>query len=80
MPEKLLKKLPSNFDEIRKIFLEPEVTYDYNLEYGRLKEEELYQFLCKERDFSKKRVETAVRRMKTFYSRRKQMKLGKWIN
>lgn len=80
LPEKLLKKLPSNFDEIRKIFLEPEVTYDYKLEYGRLKEEELYQFLCKERDFSKKRVETAVRRMKAFYSRRKQMKLGKWIN
>jgi len=80
LPEKLYSKLPSNFDEIRKIFLEPKVIRDYKLEYGELKEEELYQFLCEKRDFSQKRVKTAVQRMKAFYSRLKQTKLSGWIS
>ena len=79
LPAKIFEKLPSNYDEIRKIFLEPEITHNYSLEYGELREDELYQFLCEERDFSRRRVETAVKRMKAFYSRRSQRKLGEWI-
>jgi len=79
LPEEIFRKIPKNYDEIRKIFLEPNVTSDYSLEHGELKEDELYQFLCEERDFSRKRVETAVKRMKAFYSRKTQRKLGEWI-
>ena len=79
LPDEIFKLVSPNFDEIRRIFLEPKVTDDYSLEYGELKEDELYRFLCDERDFSKKRVETAVKRMKAFYSRKKQRKLGEWI-
>jgi len=79
LPDEIFKLVSPNFDEIRRIFLEPKVTDDYSLEYGELREDELYRFLCDERDFSKKRVETAVKRMKAFYSRKKQRKLGEWI-
>ena len=79
LPDKIFERLTPKFEEIRKIFLEPKVTDDYSLEYGELKEEEVYRFLCDERDFSRKRVETAVKRMKAFYSRRSQRKLGEWF-
>jgi len=78
-PNEILSKLSANYDEIREIFTQPEVTQNYRLEYGGLQEEELYHFLCEERDFSTKRVETAVRRMKEFYSRKTQAELGEWL-
>jgi len=51
----------------------------YTLEYGNLLKEELYNFLYDERDSSKKGVETAVQRMRKFYSNRKQVGLKKWL-
>lgn len=79
LPNEISSKLSAKHDKIRKIFMEPKVTQNIRLEYGELQEEELYRFLCQERDFSRKRVETAVRRMKEFYSRRTQTELGKWL-
>lgn len=79
LPDEIISKLSGNYGEIRKIFIEPKVTQDYRLQYGELQEEELYRFLCQERDFSRNRVETAVRRMKEFYSRRNQAELGRWL-
>jgi len=70
LPNEISSKLSGKHHEIREIFMEPKVTQ---------KEEELYRFLCQERDFSRNRVETAVRRMKEFYSRRSQTELGKWL-
>jgi len=68
-----------NFQEVRRFFLEPKVTTDYTLRYGDLKEDELYRFLCDERDFSRERVEVVIRRMKAFYASRKQTELEKWF-
>ena len=79
LPNEISSKLTGKRDKIRKIFMEPKVTQNIRLEYGELQEEELYRFLCQERDFSRKRVETAVRRMKEFYSRRTQTELGEWL-
>ncbi len=79
LPSEISSKLSVDYDEIRKIFTDPEVTQDYKLEYRELQEKELYHFLCEERDFSRKRVETAVHRMKEFYSRKTQTKLGEWL-
>lgn len=79
LPNEISSKLSAKHDKIRKIFMEPKVTQNIRLEYGELQEEELYRFLCQERDFSRKRVETAVRRMKEFYSRRTQTELGEWL-
>jgi flap endonuclease-1 len=78
-PSEILLKLSTDYNRIREIFTEPEVTQNYRLEYGLLQEEELYHFLCEERDFSRKRVETAVQRMREFYSKKTQAELGEWL-
>lgn len=69
-------KLPESFKEIRRLFLEPDVTDDYRMEWGAPREDDLYSFLCDERSFSRGRVGVVVERMKKFYSRRS---LDNWI-
>ena len=79
LPSDIRSRVSERYESVRKIFLEPDVIAGYDLEYGGLREEALYQFLCEERDFSKKRVETVVQRMKRFYASRKQAGLERWI-
>jgi len=69
-----------NYREVRRFFLEPKVTTGYTLRYGQLQEDELYRFLCDQRDFSRERVETVIQRMKTFYASRRQTELQKWFH
>jgi len=69
-----------NYQEVRRFFLEPKVTNNYVLRYGELQEDELYRFLCDQRDFSHERVETVIQRMKKFYASRKQTELQKWFH
>ncbi len=57
-------KIPPNLRRIREIFLKPDVTAHYRLEWKEPRLEELVRFLCGERDFSEERVRTAVERMK----------------
>ncbi|TEU08622.1 flap endonuclease-1 [Candidatus Bathyarchaeota archaeon] len=64
MPEEVASRLPEEFNQIRKIYLEPDITDDYETEGGALDEEGLYSFLCGERAFSRDRVETVVERMR----------------
>ena len=80
MPDKIKTRLPTNYQSVRNVFLEPDVSEDYSISYGELQEEELYHFLCDERDFSQKRIQTAVERMKQFYSWTKQSDLKKWLS
>ena len=79
MPNKIKTKLPSNYQSVRNVFLEPDVSENYEISYGELQEEEIYHFLCEERDFSRRRIQTAVERMKKFYSWAKQSDLKKWL-
>jgi flap endonuclease-1 len=55
--------LSSDFQSIRKIFLDPDVTSDYSLKWSKPDEEKIIAFLCRERDFSEERVRRAVSRM-----------------
>jgi flap endonuclease-1 len=64
MPEEVASRLPEELDQIRQIYLEPDVTDDCETEGGILDEEGLYSFLCDERAFSRDRVETVVERMR----------------
>jgi flap endonuclease-1 len=79
LPNDIQSKIPKNYEEIREIFLNPKTTSNYNLEYGELNEGTLYQFLCDQRDFSRKNVETIVQRMRNFYQNRKRTGLEKWL-
>lgn len=60
-----IKEQVKGFEEIRRIYLKPEVTDNYNISYGNIDEKGLIKFLCEEKGFSQKRVETAVERMKS---------------
>ena len=70
LPEDVAARLPGNYDEIRRLYLEPDVTDDYTVEWGALQGDELYRFLCGERDFSRGRVDLVVDRMKRFHGQR----------
>jgi len=79
LPIKISSKVPQNYRDVRKIFLQPEVTSNYTLKYGDLHAEGLYNFLCDQRDFSGDRVKTAIERMEGFYLGRRRVGLEKWL-
>jgi flap endonuclease-1 len=78
LPTEVRAKSASHYREVREIFLNPPITLDYDLTYRPFQEEELFRFLCDERDFSHERVETIAYRMKEFH-RFKQSRLEKWF-
>jgi len=80
LPCDVRSRVSERYERVRKIFLEPNVTSDYDLTHGGLREEELRDFLCGERGFSRARVETVIKRMKCYYLTRKQAGLEKWID
>lgn len=70
LPEETLAKVPDTYQAIRDIYLDPEVTETYTVETRKLDEEGLVGFLCGERSFSPRRVETLVKRMRAAGSQR----------
>jgi len=79
LPNNIQSEIPKDYEEVREVFLNPETTSNYKLEYGELNEDKLYEFLCDQRDFSRKNVETVVERMKSFYRSKKRASLEKWF-
>jgi flap endonuclease-1 len=78
LPKEYRDQLPGQIQEIRKIFLQPNVTDHYEVRFTGLKGDELKHFLIDERGFSNDRVELAVRRMKAFYQRERSGLTG-WL-
>jgi flap endonuclease-1 len=76
LPEDVAEKLPGNYNEIRQIYLKPDVTDDYNIEWGALQIDKVRGFLCGEKSFSSERVEMVVKRMRRFHG---QKTLGDWL-
>jgi flap endonuclease-1 len=79
LPSRFTSNLPSNYQAVREIFIHPETTSEYTAKYGALHEEELFRFLCQQRGFARKRVETVVKRMKHAHEQRQQAKLENWV-
>ena len=63
IPLTLQAEFPEAPARIRQIFLAPEVSETYSLEWKEPKIDEIIEFLCKQRDFSEDRVRNAVERM-----------------
>lgn len=55
-------KPPAELERIRQIFLHPDVTSNYTLQWRDPDTESLVRFLCGDRDFNEERVRTAVER------------------
>jgi flap endonuclease-1 len=79
LPSKFLSKISPQYESVREVYLNPKTTDDYKLNYGSLREEELFSFLCDQRNFARHRVETVVQRMKEVYRLKKQTRLEKWF-
>jgi flap endonuclease-1 len=66
---------------IREIFLHPEVTDNYRVEWKEPNAEGIVDFICRERDFSEDRVRKALEKMQTGLTRAKgKTTLEKWFS
>ena len=80
---KALKLLKAEIDveriaKIREFFLNPEVTDEYDIKFGKPDVEGIIEFLCEEHDFSRERVEKAVEKLSSGIEA-KQMTLEDWF-
>ena len=79
LPAEVRSKVDERYEEVRAIFLKPEVTSEYDTRGTSLREDELFKFLCDEKGFSRVRVENAVNRIKESIEEGEQPNLGKWL-
>lgn len=62
MPAQIREAIGPEIGEIRRIFLEPEVTDDYRTDFAAPDWDGIIRFLCDEREFSRERVTAALKR------------------
>jgi hypothetical protein len=64
MPDAIREALgdPDTVEEVRRIFLEPDVTDAYELQQAEPDLDGILHFLCDEREFSRERVNAALER------------------
>lgn len=79
MPNEVLVEVAADLGEVRRIFLEPEVTDEYSLAFRRPDEQGLLEFLCQERGFSREKVQGVVKRINAAHSR-DQSSLASWMS
>lgn len=70
--------VPEEFAEVRRIFLEPEVTDDYSLKWTRVDSEQVRRLLCDRHGFSVERVDSVLSRVAAKDSVRTQRSLDSW--
>ena len=69
---------PEEYPEILRIFLEPEVTDDYNLKWGRVDQESVRKMLCDRHAFSVDRIDAVLSRIVEKNPMRSQKSLDSW--
>jgi len=62
MPSEIQAALGAGVEEIRQIFLNPDVTNSYDIEFRQPDFDGIIKFLCEEREFSRERVGAALER------------------
>ena len=68
---------PKEFREIENIFLNPNVTPEYDIVWGEIDSEGVIQFLCEDNDFSEERVKKALNRVSQW--KKDDISLEKWF-
>lgn len=80
IPNLPVETFPERPEKIRKIFLEPDVTDEYKIEWKTSDVEGVVKFLCGERDFSEDRVRKAVEKIRLGFSKLETKRtLEKWF-
>ncbi|MEM1514120.1 MAG: flap endonuclease-1 [Candidatus Thermoplasmatota archaeon] len=72
--EKNILKI-EGYEEVRKIFIKPEINHSYNLEWNEIDEKATIRFMCDEHNFNKERVINAIEKYKNFARNLKQKNL-----
>jgi flap endonuclease-1 len=67
------------FDNVRKIFLEPHVTDEYDLQWKSMDREGVEAFLCDEYDFTRSRIQSALDKIAEGEKNRAQRSLDSWF-
>jgi len=62
MPSEIREGIGPAVAEIRDLFLRPEVTDDYSIEFRAPDRDGIIRFLCEDREFSRDRVTAAISR------------------
>ncbi|UCE44728.1 MAG: flap endonuclease-1 [Methanobacteriota archaeon] len=70
--------VPQGFEEVRSVFLEPEVTEDYSLFWSLPDEEAVRRQLCDDRGFSVDRVNSVLSRLRAIPQSCEQSSLDRW--
>jgi flap endonuclease-1 len=71
-------EVPSEYEQVRLIFLEPEVTDDYTLRWGTVDSEAVRRILCDRHSFSVDRVDSILANIASKESTRNQKSLDSW--
>ncbi|WP_287588903.1 flap endonuclease-1 [Candidatus Borrarchaeum sp.] len=66
-------------DQIRSIFLDPEVTDTYSIKWESPNHDKILEFLCEEHDFSQDRVKKGLERLEKSSAQKKQKTLFDWV-
>ena len=64
-----------SYEEVRKIFLEPDINTSYKLEWNEIDERATITFMCNEHDFNRERIINAIEKYKNFTRNLKQKNL-----
>ena len=70
--------VPSEFEEVRRIFLEPEVDDDYRLDWKPVDAEGVRKLMCDQHGFSVDRIDSTVSRIRPTNATRAQSSLDVW--
>jgi len=79
IPARFSLKHLEDLTTLREIFLSPNVTDDYSIEFGEPNSPDLARFLCGERDFSQMKVEHVMSRIEVV-RKRQQSSLKDWTH
>lgn len=67
------------YEDVRKLFLEPEVTDDFNVTFGKPEEEKIYSFLCDLHNFGENRVRPFIDKLKISIQKSNQSSLDSFF-
>ena len=70
-----IPELDFDWHEIFELFKKPDIERKYKIEFKKINEEKVKEFLCKEHDFSESRVESALNKVAKFEKAAKQKDL-----
>jgi flap endonuclease-1 len=70
--------IPEEYQEVRKVFLEPEITDEYTLRWGKVDPEAVRRILCDKHAFGVDRIDSVLVRISAKSEVRKQKSLDSW--